>query len=193
MLLHDGQGWRPFNQLSDGQRRIAAIFCDLALRCASLNSQLGETCISDTPGIVTIDELDLHLHPSWQRSVVGDLRRVFPQIQFVVTSHSPFLLQAAFEHGQVVDMVSGKFVQPGDTSIEDIAEGVMGVDQPQRGVRFLALKRTAAEYIRLLEAPASTPEEVARIKAELDGHMAHFANDPASAAWLAQQREAAGL
>lgn len=45
-----------------------------------------------TPGIVLIDELDLHLHPKWQRRIIGDLRRTFPQIQFICTTHSPQLI-----------------------------------------------------------------------------------------------------
>ena len=193
MLLHENQGWRPFDELSDGQRRIAAIFCDLALRCASLNSQLGEACITNTPGIVTIDELDLHLHPGWQRDVVADLLRVFPGLQFIATSHSPFLLQAAFEMGRVVDMRSGEFSQATDTSIEDITEGVMGVHQPQRGQQFLKLKAAAARYLNLLESAPGSPDELAAIKLELDHAMAVFANDPASAAWLMQRREAVGI
>jgi len=44
--------------------------------------------LQQTPGIVMIDELDLHLHPTWQRRVIHDLKRTFPQIQFVVTTHS---------------------------------------------------------------------------------------------------------
>ena len=193
MLLHEHQGWRPFDELSDGQRRIAAIFCDLALRCASLNSHLGEACITSTSGIVTIDELDLHLHPAWQRSVVSDLRRVFPSLQFIVTSHSPFLLQAAFEQGRVVDMRTGEFAQAADTSIEDITEGVMGVAQPQRSQRFLTLRAAAENYLNLLESTPGTADELAQIKLELDHAMAVFANDPASAAWLMQRREASGI
>ena len=42
-----------------------------------------------TPGIVLIDEVDLHLHPTWQQRIVEDLRRTFPSIQFIVTTHSP--------------------------------------------------------------------------------------------------------
>jgi predicted ATP-binding protein involved in virulence len=47
-----------------------------------------------TPGIVLIDEIDLHLHPRWQRVIIPKLREYFPEIQFVVTTHSPFVLQA---------------------------------------------------------------------------------------------------
>jgi predicted ATP-binding protein involved in virulence len=136
MVRHADVGWRKFSDLSDGQQRIAAIFCDLAMRCASLNSHLGEKAIEATTGVVTIDELDLHLHPQWQRTVIQDLLSVFPNIQFIATSHSPFLLQAAFEQGAVIDLGTGKAVSPPDASIEDIAEHVMGVTPfPQRSKR----------------------------------------------------------
>lgn len=192
MLRYANEGWQPFHQLSDGQRRVAAMFCELAIRCAALNSHLGEQCIEGTTGVVAIDELDLHLHPNWQRSIVGDLLRVFPGLQFIAASHSPFLLQAAFEHGKVLDVASGQFVEPSDPSIEDIAESVMHVDQPQRGRRFLELKQAAQEFYELLETKPSTPGEEAALKARLDVAMAQFANDPASAAWLEQRRLAAG-
>jgi AAA domain, putative AbiEii toxin, Type IV TA system/AAA ATPase domain len=192
MLLHEGEGWRPFDQLSDGQKRIAGIFCELALRCASLNSHLGDRCIVDTPGIVTIDELDLHLHPKWQRSLIGDLCRTFPKLQFIAASHSPFLLQAAFEYGQVLNVSTGQFVEPGDTSIEDIAEAVMGVPQPQRSQRFNDLKAKAQRYYELLEGQPVSDADRQSLQDELDRAMAPFANDPATAAWLAQRREAAG-
>ena len=157
-----------------------------------LNSHLGEDCIAKTPGIVTIDELDLHLHPKWQRDVVLDLRKTFPEIQFIVTSHSPFLLQAAFEFGKVIDMPSGKFVDPGDPSFEDITETVMHVAQPQRGRHFLELKELARQFYELLDQPTHSAEEEAAVKRRLDDALAVFANDPASAAWLEQRRIVAG-
>jgi predicted ATP-binding protein involved in virulence len=192
MLLHEGEGWRPFDQLSDGQKRIASIFCELALRCATLNSHLAERCIVETPGIVTIDELDLHLHPKWQRSLIGDLVRTFPKLQFIAASHSPFLLQAAFEHGKVLDVSKGEFVEPMDRSLEDIAESVMGIPMPQRSRRFLELKAKAQEFYEMLESQPVDAESKSKLQAELDAAMAPFANDPAAAAWLEQRRAAAG-
>jgi energy-coupling factor transporter ATP-binding protein EcfA2 len=192
MLKHADQGWRPFDQLSDGQRRIAAIFCELAMRCAALNSHLGEKCIEQTSGVVTIDELDLHLHPAWQRTIISDLCRAFPRLQFIVASHSPFLLQATQEIGLVINAATGEPVQFTDSSIEDITESVMGVNQPQRSKKFLELKEAAQEFYELLERPKGDPEEEARLKEKLDQAMAPFANDPASAAWLEQRRAAAG-
>jgi predicted ATP-binding protein involved in virulence len=112
--------------------------------------------------------------------------------QFIVASHSPFLLQATQEIGLVINAATGEPVQFTDSSIEDITESVMGVNQPQRSKKFLELKEAAQEFYELLERPKGDPEEEARLKEKLDQAMAPFANDPASAAWLEQRRAAAG-
>jgi predicted ATP-binding protein involved in virulence len=84
----------PFEHLSDGQRTILGLFCDIARRAAILNPHLGGDASSKTKGVILIDELDLHLHPKWQRRIIEDLRRVFPNVQFICTTHSPFLIQS---------------------------------------------------------------------------------------------------
>lgn len=196
MVRHADVGWRKFSDLSDGQQRIAAIFCDLAMRCASLNSHLGDKAIEETTGVVTIDELDLHLHPQWQRTIVQDLLTVFPKLQFIATSHSPFLLQAAFAEGAVIDLATGQAVTPTDPSIEDIAEHVMGVHPfPQRSKRWHDMKTVAAEYYQLLEVAKVSPDsEVAKTaKARLDEVLIPYTHDPAFAAWLEMNRAAAGV
>jgi len=81
-----------FEQLSDGQRNMLGMVADMAYRAATLNPHLGGEAALKTPGVVLIDELDLHLHPAWQRRVVEDLRRAFPLVQFIVTTHSPQVL-----------------------------------------------------------------------------------------------------
>jgi predicted ATP-binding protein involved in virulence len=193
-VKHVGLGWRPFDELSDGQQRIAAIFCDLALRCASLNSHLGDDCIRLSTGVVCIDELDLHLHPKWQRDVVPDLLRTFPGLQFIATSHSPFLLQAAFEHGAVVKLPSGQTLHAQDTSLEDIAEHQQGIAMPSRGKRFEDMKNAAQRYYELLErVPQASEEEIDQLKKELDALLIPYANDPAYAALLEMHRLAAGI
>ena len=65
---------------------------DIAYRMARLNPDLGENVALQTPGVVLIDEVDMHLHPSWQQTVINDLTRAFPLVQFIVTTHSPQLL-----------------------------------------------------------------------------------------------------
>ena len=196
MVRHADVGWRKFSDLSDGQQRIAAIFCDLAMRCASLNSHLGEKAIEETTGVVTIDELDLHLHPQWQRTVIQDLLSVFPKLQFIATSHSPFLLQAAFAQGTVIDLGTGQAVTAPDESIEDIAEHVMGVHPfPQRSQRWHDMKAVAAEYYRLLEVAkqSADSDEVKAVKSRLDALIIPYTDDPAYAAWLEMHRAAAGV
>ena len=84
----------PFEHLSDGQRTILGLFCDIARRAAILNPHLGGEASEKTKGVVLIDELDLHLHPKWQMKIVEDLRKVFPNIQFICTTHSPILLRS---------------------------------------------------------------------------------------------------
>jgi predicted ATP-binding protein involved in virulence len=85
----------PFDRLSDGQRSLVAMAADIAWRCAQLNPLHGREAARETEGVVLIDEIELHLHPAWQRRVLADLRRAFPKIQFVATTHSPQVIGAA--------------------------------------------------------------------------------------------------
>jgi predicted ATP-binding protein involved in virulence len=92
---------QPFDNLSAGQRMMFALVADLAIKAVTQNNflvpsnELGEEdgiapkVLRETPGVVLIDELDVHLHPKWQRRVATDLKRTFPKVQFVCTSHSP--------------------------------------------------------------------------------------------------------
>ena len=84
----------PFAFLSDGQRSMAALAADIALRCVQLNPHLAGEAPRETEGVVLIDELDLHLHPNWQRVVVRGLTSLFPKMQFIATTHSPFIVQS---------------------------------------------------------------------------------------------------
>lgn len=78
------------NQLSDGQRAVLALAADLARRMAQGNPHLDDPLASEA--IVLIDEVELHLHPSWQQRILDDLRRTFPKTQFIVSTHSPQVL-----------------------------------------------------------------------------------------------------
>ena len=93
LALGDGR-LTPFYHLSDGYRNTLAMAADIAVRAATLNPALSSLAMEETPGVVLIDEIDLHLHPKWQRQIVEDLRGAFPKIQFVATTHSPFIIQS---------------------------------------------------------------------------------------------------
>lgn len=85
------------SQLSDGYRVVLGLVMDLARRMAQANSRMAVNGIQimnplDLPAIALIDEVDLHLHPSWQQHIMTDLTRTFPGTQFIVTTHSPQVL-----------------------------------------------------------------------------------------------------
>ncbi|UII72458.1 AAA family ATPase [Pseudomonas sp. HN11] len=91
-MSHPDHGALPLSLLSDGVRAMITLVADLALRCARLNGHLKHRAPLETRGIVLIDEIDLHLHPAWQQRVMANLRNAFPEIQFVVSTHSPQVL-----------------------------------------------------------------------------------------------------
>jgi len=78
------------NQLSDGEKGLLAMVGDLARRLAIANPSLPKPLQGS--GVVLIDEIELHLHPKWQREIIPALTRTFPNCQFIVTTHSPQVL-----------------------------------------------------------------------------------------------------
>lgn len=89
-LSHDQHGTLPLEHLATGTKIAAGLTIDLASRMARANPDLGaDDLLESTPGIVLIDEVDLHLHPIWQQRIVPSLRETFPRVQFVLTTHSP--------------------------------------------------------------------------------------------------------
>lgn len=88
-VINDGNDV-TIEQISDGQRVFLGLVADLSRRMVMLNPALNNPL--EGQGIVLIDEIELHLHPRWQQGVVPSLRTVFPNIQFIITTHSPIVL-----------------------------------------------------------------------------------------------------
>jgi predicted ATP-binding protein involved in virulence len=86
---YDDQTLVPFASLSDGQRAFIMLIADIARRMLIINPHLNNHVFEETPGIVMIDELDIHLHPEWQRKILQTLCRSFPSLQIFATTHSP--------------------------------------------------------------------------------------------------------
>jgi predicted ATP-binding protein involved in virulence len=85
------------NQLSDGEKCLLAMVGDLARRLAIANPSLPDPLQGS--GVVLIDEIELHLHPKWQREIIPALTRTFPNCQFIVTTHSPQVISQVKPEG----------------------------------------------------------------------------------------------
>lgn len=85
----------PFDVLSEGFRSTIIFICDLLYRLSESNPKTQFGGGRYAHGVVLVDEIDAHLHPTWQRRIVRSLRRLFPNIQFIFTTHSPYIIQGA--------------------------------------------------------------------------------------------------
>jgi len=195
LMLDLGNREMPFGYLSDGYRNMLGLAADLAIRCATLNPHLREHAAFETTGVVLIDEIDLHLHPLWQGRVVTDLLRAFPSMQFVATSHSPFVIQSLPpQEGVHLINLDDKSSGFADKSVEDIAEEVQGVELPQRSRRFVDMLKAAQEYYEVLEkADSASVQDRERLRKHLDELSLPFADDAAYQAFLKMQRTASGI
>lgn len=91
-IFTDGREVR-FEDLSDGYLRLVNTVMDLAFRCSVMNRPLyGIDACELTEGVVCIDEIDDHLHPSLQAKVIKALRQTFPRVQFIISTHAPMIM-----------------------------------------------------------------------------------------------------
>lgn len=116
----------PLREMSDGFRTVAALVVDIlkqmhdAYRWASE----GETLNLAAPGVVIIDEIDAHLHVSWQRRIGSWLTSHFPNIQFIVTTHSPYICQSA-DPGGLIRLPGVDEERPPEVVSEDLYQRVV--------------------------------------------------------------------
>ena len=138
----------PFESLSGGEQAFFLLAADLARRLM-LAAPSPRTTLKDAPGIVCIDEIELHLHPAWQRKILKTLMKTFPACQFIVTTHSP----------QVIGGVEAHHVR----LLEPAENGVRTVSQP------IASKGRDSNYVLkgFLETPDSD-DEVRTLFDEID-------------------------
>ncbi|ABK42533.1 ATP binding protein [Magnetococcus marinus MC-1] len=109
VVSHPAHGILPVHLLSDGIRNMIGLVADMAYRAVRLNPHLGVEAAQRVEGVVLIDEVDMHLHPAWQQVVLTDLRKAFPKVQFVVTTHSPQVLTTVKrENIRVLEIENGR-------------------------------------------------------------------------------------
>lgn len=167
----------PVASLSDGVRGIFGLVAELAVRAAVLNPHLGSDAAAQTPGIVLIDEIDLHLHPRWQQQIVPTLVSAFPCVQWTLTTHSP----------QVLSTVEGRQVRVLDQSW-------LGAGAAERGQVPYAKGRESSELLQHVQGVSPRPEGLSGVRAlrEFQRVAGRPDADPAELVAL-QQRFAADL
>ncbi|TYQ30516.1 AAA family ATPase [Pseudanabaena sp. UWO310] len=189
----DGKS-QQFVKLSDGVKNMIGMVADIAYRSIVLNPHLEANAPKETQGVVLIDEIDLHLHPNWQRRVVDDLKRTFPKIQFITTTHSEHIIQSLRE-GELIDLNNPDSIPAAEyenKSIEDIAENVMHVPQTHRADRYQKMMDVAERYYQMLENTSqASPEEIERLKIELDDLIEPYSDNVAYYAFLKMKKLAA--
>ena len=93
MVYQEGETTMPVTMLSAGYQSLLWIVMNLAYRWALLNPDITEN-VNEAKGIVLIDEIDMHLHPKWQWNIVNALEETFPNVQFILTTHSPIVISS---------------------------------------------------------------------------------------------------
>lgn len=171
VMEHSEHGVLEVGQLSDGVRNMIALVADIAYRMVRLNSHFGAQAALLTPGIVMIDEVDMHLHPEWQQQVLASLRRAFPAIQLIVTTHSPQVLSTVRrEHIRVLGInVDGESIateplaRTYGRSNADVMQTTMGVT-PEPQIQGSELLR---RYLSLVEQAELNDPDIPRWRQEL--------------------------
>ena len=174
-----------FSALSDGYRNVIKIVTDIATKMCILNPYLGKTALQKTPGVVIIDELDLSLHPTWQKRIVRILKTLFPKIQFVCATHSPFIIQS-LEPGELIILDDIEGEEYSGQSIEDIAEDIMNVSTPQYSEKKQRMYEAAEDFFDALEN-GDTQDELQELKKRMDVLAAEYSDNPAYCALLKQK------
>ncbi|MEZ9852277.1 DUF2813 domain-containing protein [Vibrio breoganii] len=151
-IINDKQTINIF-QASRGQLVYISLVADIARRLTELNSNLSVPLHGQ--GIIIIDELELHLHPEWQQNIVAKLIQTFPNIQFIITTHSPQVLSALpskkirklGKNKEDIDIVSRPLAESYARSSSDVLESVMFVNPTPSYPEEKLLKR----YRKIIE------------------------------------------
>lgn len=156
-------------QLSSGYLALLSMISDLALRMIIANPKLDNPL--HAPGIVLIDEIDLHLHPRWQRNIISGLSRIFPNLQFLITTHSPIILSGADANTHVM-RVGEMLDYQLDISQYDVGSLLLS---PFFGINSLYSPRwdkqlqRRDELLAMPEINEQERDELARLRRELSG------------------------
>lgn len=134
----------PLRLLSAGYKGTISLIADIAYRMTVLNPQLKENALIETNGIIFIDEVDLHLHPTWQQRILDDLIKIFPNVQFVVSTHAPAVINST--HSNNLRILNNQAIyevsqQVYGNDVNSILNNIMGTKE-----RPIAVSNLFGEY-----------------------------------------------
>ncbi|WP_213937166.1 AAA family ATPase [Pseudomonas sp. dw_612] len=179
VLEHPVHGILKVSQLSDGIRNIVALTADIAYRCVKLNPHLGILACHDSTGVVLIDEVDMHLHPAWQQTVIPDLLSAFPRLQFIVTTHSPQVITSVPAHClRVLQTVSDKNGHGQRVTVSNVEQQTQGVASSQVLAHVMQIDPTPdnepanklSAYLALIQQDLHESKDGLVLRKYLDAH-----------------------
>ena len=180
VINHPDMGEMIVDDLSDGFRSILSMVADLSYRMVRLNPQLGERAVLETPGVVLIDEIDMHLHPLWQQTVLLDMQRAFPKVQFIVTTHSPQVLSSVPAESVRVLMWGRSFEgvrRVGFAMGASSAQILQDIQNVNLRSERLPIVQSLKRYLQLVSEDKWDSEEALQLRKQLDAWS--HGNEPA--------------
>lgn len=165
LQINRGTTTLEVRQLSDGERGTLALVLDLTRRLAQANPNMSDPA-AEAEAVVMIDEIDLHLHPQWQRKIVHNLTAAFPKCQFIATTHSPQVI-GEMEHDRIQIIIPGQIYSPPhsfgmDSSrvLEEIMETGPRTEAVQNLLSEISRNVDSKDYARAQELVAKLIEQV---------------------------------
>lgn len=161
-LLIDKEEYQiEFSQLSAGEKMIIGIVLDIAFRMSTANPKMENPILSE--GIILIDEIELHLHPKWQMSIIEALHKTFPNIQFIISTHSPLIINQ-LRSKQIIIASNSKIINGKNLhntygrDVNSIIEDFMGATK-----RPLSIKKLFREIDQILNNNTPDFEEAKNV------------------------------
>lgn len=177
-LRHHDHGVLPLSFLSSGIKIAAGLVIDLVSRMARANPGLGaEELLAAVPGIVLIDEVDLHLHPTWQQRIIPLLTEAFPQVQFVVTTHSPQVLSTV-EASSIRVLEDNTQVRSVPFSAGLRSDIVLNQVMHTSPEPELAVNAALDRYLKMVDQGLGRSDEAMSLRRRLDEELGGIANVP---------------
>ena len=147
----------PINYYSDGFRNLIYLIVDIVWRASQLNPRLTlDEIKSQQIGCVTIDEIDLHLHPKWQAKAIAVLQELLPNVQFFITTHSPTVV-ANFDNGSLFVIDDGSVIKHNSDyfgrEINSVLRNILGASD-----RHIPTQQKIDKLLLLIDTQPNSPE-----------------------------------